>query len=185
MKRTLIILATLALAGTAAAAQAPVKQADGPPQAGLTINDCLMILNGLTKLDEQRDVVVNRGKPNEQVVKEYYDFPAGVQLDVSHNIALLTAVQREAQPTQQRIFYQIVRATPATPSTKPGEPPVPASSITPGSPQEEEFNAKMRELTDKPCSAQLARLRASDLLADGKNKIPTGTLALIDKILDR
>lgn len=184
MRRFFLTFLSIAALSSATAAQAPVRT-DGVPPTGLTIGDCLTILTGLNKLDEQRDVVVNKGKPNEAVVKEYYEFgKVGLRMDIAHNIRLLTDVQRDSQPEQQRIFYRILRTVPDVKVPRPGEQAGPATTIPQGSPQEEEFQAKMRELTDKPCLAQIVRINAADLNVD-PNRIPVGTLSLIDKILDR
>lgn len=156
------------------AQMAPVPKS--VPESGLTINDCLLILQGLERMDEKRTIVLNRGKPNESSVQEAYEFPkVGVLLDIAHNIALLNGVKRDAQPVQQKIFFQILKTVP---EPKPGTP---ATAIPAGTSQEEEYNLKMFEMTSKPCRVQLTRINAPDLPAS----LPVSVLALIDQILDR
>lgn len=171
----------------AVAAQAPVKQDQAALlETGLTINDCLQILTGLSKLDEPHEVIVNKGKSGEAITKEYYEYAqSGIQLDISHNIALLGAMQREAQVPQQRALYRLLRTLPPTPGAKLGDPPIPAKELPAGSQQAEDYDTEMRQLAEKPCRVQLTRLKASDLLNEGKNKIQINVFALIDKILDR
>lgn len=178
MKRILIAALACTLTLSASAAQAPVKPELGLPATGLTINDCLLILNGLNALDE-RKVILRQGKPDEAVERVPFEFAkGGLRLDISHNIAVLSAIQREAQPAQQKIFYEVLRSVPEK------SPGVPATEIAPGTPAGAEYDRQMKELAARPCSAQLTRINAGDLNLD-KNQIPVGVLALLDKVLDR
>jgi hypothetical protein len=170
-----IAAALLLLATPAPAAEAPVKQ-DSPIETGLSIKDCLMVLQGLTEMDQ----IERRTKP--------FEFArGGMRLDISHDIAVLTAVQAEAQPAQQKIFFQVVRTLPDEVVPAAGDKPAttkPATSIPNGTPEAAEYDRLLTELTARPCHANLARINASDLNLD-KNPIPVGILAAIDKILDR
>jgi len=142
--------------------------ASGTPEAGLSINDCLIILQGLNGLDLHQ-VVLNQGKPNEQIANLPYEFgSARLRLDIGRNIAELGAVQRAAQATQEKITAEIGK----------GE------EIKPGSKEATERDNQIRELLNQPCRAHLEHIKAEQLRLE-KNEIPSSILAALDKILDR
>jgi hypothetical protein len=170
MKRTILAAAVcLSSVSASTGAQAPVKQEPGLPSSGLTINDCLLILQGLNSLDG-RQVVVNAGKSNEQVVLQAYEFGnAKLRLDIAHDLAILSAVQKDSQAVQQKIFLEVGKGSP---------------DIKPGTPELLDYNNQLKDLMARPCLADVSRIKAGDLKLD-KNDIPGSVLAAIDKILDR
>lgn len=169
MKRLFLTAAIAAamLTAPAMAEQAKVKtDPEGAFVTGLTVNDCLVVLSGLTQMDQ-----VERTKP--------FDFPrGGVRLDIAHNMAVLTAVQNDAQPAQQKIFNQVLKTVPAGADGKT------AVVIQPGTDAALEYDRLLRELTAKPCRATITRLKVDDLNLD-KNQLSLGVLSAIDRILDR
>lgn len=137
--------------------------------APITINDCLTILSGLNSLDG-RMVVVNAGKPSEQVINQAYEFNNGaLRGDIADNIAALTIVQRTAQEAQGKITLDIAKGDP---------------EIKPGTPKALEYDRQLRELVARPCGIPLKRVKTSDLKLD-RNEIPASVLAAIDKIRDK
>lgn len=168
MRRFFFTILFIAGAGPAIAQQAPVKTT-GLLDTGLTINDCLLILQGMNAID-QREVVVQAGKPNEQVVRQSYEYGNGaLRLAISRNISVLTGVQRDAQAAQQRIFVEVVKGAP---------------DIKPGTPEAIEYDRQLRELTSKPCQVDLVRIKDADLKLD-RNEIPAAVLSNLDKIRER
>lgn len=174
MRSVSIALACL-LSTSVLAAEAPVKQDPAAATAAalhpskLTINDCLAILSGLNGLDGHQ-VVVNAGKPNEQVVMLAYEFKNGrLRGDIATDIAMLTAVQRTAQEAQQRIFKEVA-----------GD----ETEIKPGSAKSIEYDRELRELTSKDCPAAPVHITDTALKLD-TNEIPSSVLAALDKIRDR
>lgn len=144
-------------------------QAHAQTTAPLTINDCLVILSGLNALDGHQ-VIVNAGKANESTLQLPYEFGNGaLRGDIADNIAALTIVQRTSQDAQSKIFYDVAK----------GE-----TEIKPGTQQGIEYDKQLRELTARPCSAQLKKIKTSDLKLD-KNEIPASVLAALDKIRDK
>lgn len=167
------ILSVTALAVGAAAAQAPVRQdpAEALNPGKMTVLDCLQILGGLNEIDSKRQVVINAGKPNEQVVELVYEFGNGrLRQDLARNIALLSIVQRDSEAARQKVFAEVAKGAP---------------EIKPGTPEATEYDRQMRELTGRPCPIDgLIRIKASELKLD-RNEIRAAPLAAIDKILDK
>lgn len=175
MKKLIIIVCSIALtmmfASLAFAQAAPVKQEPSAAinPSGLTLNDCLTVLTGLNALDGYQ-VVVNAGKPNEQVIVRSYEFSNGdLRGDIADNIATLTAIQKTAQEAQAQIFRDVAK----------GE-----TEIKPGTPQVTEYDRQLKELTTRSCSAQLKKIKTSDLKLN-KNEIPGSVLAALDKIREK
>lgn len=172
MRRFFFTFFAAALATTAVAQQAPVKQ---DPAAAIspektTVLDCLLILGGLNEIDGKRQVVVGAGTPTEKIVEVPYEFASGkLRLDLARNIAILSAVQRGVDAARQKVFYEIARGDP---------------EIKPNTEKAVEYDKKLRQIGEQPCPiGELVRIRASDLKLD-KNEIKSGALAAIEKILD-
>jgi hypothetical protein len=169
----------------AVAAQAPVKQdpAEALNPAKTTLFDCLTILVGLNEIDGKRQIIVNAGKPNEQVVETVYEFGNGrLRQDIARNISLLSIVQRDQQQAAQKVLMEI--------SGGKGELRPPPDSASADDKAEYlrrtvEYDRQMKELTSRACPIDgLTRIKASELKLD-KNEIRAGALAAIDKILDK
>lgn len=164
MRRIFFAIPFAVLATTALGADKPAA----PPPSTLTVNDCLVILQGLNGLDLHQ-VVVNQGKPNEQVAMIPFEFgSARLRLTIGHNLAELGAVQRDAQAAQQKIQAEIGKG---------GE-------IKPGTPANLELDRQVRDLLTQPCRASIDHIQGADLKLD-KNEIPGSVLGALDKILDR
>lgn len=172
MKRFVIAVTAFAFLIVPAFAQvAPVKQdvssAMNPDK--LTINDCLIVLNGLNALDGH-SVIINAGKPNETVITQSYEFGNGsLRGDIAENIALLTAIQKTSQEAQQKIFNDVAK----------GE-----TEIKPGTPKAIEYDRQLKELIGRPCLAPIKKIKFGDLKLD-KNEIPSSVLATLDKIREK
>lgn len=172
---TAITASLLASASFAKAADSPsaptaprLSVLPEPTPPGLTINDCLILLQGLNGLDLHQ-VVLNAGKPNESIAQLPYDFQnATMRLKIGRNIAELGAVQREAQAVQEKITAEVSK----------GE------ELKPGSKEMAIRDGQIRDLLNQPCRAHLERFNASDLRLD-RNEIPSSILAALDKILDQ
>lgn len=133
---------------------------------GLSITDCLTILNGLNAMD-MHQVIINAGKANEAVANMPYEFNNGaLRGDIADNIAVLSNIQRVQQEAQQKIFYDVAKGD---------------LEIKPGTEKAVEYDRQLRELTGRPCMAQLKKIKTSDLKLD-KNEIPSSILAAISKI---
>jgi hypothetical protein len=176
MKRILLTTAVCLVSITACAAEAPAQKPAGPP-ASMSINDCLLVLQGLNAIDEH--MVVIGKSPNEQIVKQSYEYgPGGFRLNVlAHNIRVLTAIQQDAQTEQQKILRDILNKMPP----KDGKPAV---EIAAGTPEAIEYDKRLKELTAGPCLADLAHFKEPDLKLD-KNELPGWALANLDKIRDK
>lgn len=134
--------------------------------SGMTVGDCLIVLSGLNRMDE-----LERAKP--------FEFAKGsLRLDLSRNIAALTAVQNQVQPVQQKIFNQVLKTVPPQSDGKP------AVGFNQGTDAALEYDRLLREVTDQPCTANVVRISAADLNLE-KNQLPIGVLSAIDRILDR
>ncbi len=165
--------AAVSLSTAAPAQQAPVKQ---DPAAAInpnktTVFDCLVILGGLNEIDGKRPIVVNVGKPNEQVIETPYEFASGkLRLDLAKNIAILSAIQRRVEDARQKVFYEVAKGDP---------------EIKPNTEKGVEYDRKVRQISEQPCPiTELVRIKAADLKLD-KNEIRSAALAAIEKILDR
>ena len=190
MKRTLIaILATGFLISPVFAAEAPVKPA-GPPSTGLTLNDCLLILQATRDIDEH--LIVLGTAPNQQLVKQSYQYTAspGFRMNfLAHNIRILTTIQQDAQAEQQKIHRDILAKIPqdklADEVGKDGKPTgKKVQEIPAGSPEAAEYDEKLKTLTAAPCVADLAHFKETDLNL-GVNDLPASALVNIEKIRDK
>lgn len=158
---------------SSAGSTAPQTRPDPAPAADagekMTVNDCLIILSGLNGLDG-RQVVTNAGKSNEQVATIPFEFGSSkLRLDIARNLSALSAIQRDGDQVRQKIFAEVSKG---------------ATEIKPGTAQAAEYDRQMRELTTRPCTVDLARIKASDLKLD-RNDIPGSILAALDRILDK
>lgn len=153
----------------ATAQQAPVKSSPPTAASSLTINDCLLILSGLNAID-QHDVVVGN-KPNEQVYKQSYEYGSGsFRIALARNIGVLTVIQQAAQAAQQRIFGEVAKG---------------ATKIEPGTPEAIEYDKRLKELTGAPCSADIVRIKDSELMKVERNELPAWALSNLEKIRDK
>lgn len=168
------ILLTAAI-GAAHAAEAPITEKKIP--SSMTINDCLLILQGMQAIDEH--IVVVGKEPNQQLVKQSYEYgPGGFRLNfLARNIRMLTDLQQTAQAEQQKILRDILNKMPQ----KDGKAP---TEIQPGTDEATEYDKRLRELTGAPCLADLAHFKESDLKLD-KNELPGSALANLEKIRDK
>lgn len=173
MKKLLLTaaLAATMVTATAFAQQGPVKQDPASNPEKTTVFDCLVILNGLNEIDGKHDVVINAGKPNEQIAQLVYEFGNGrLRQDLARNITILTAIQRANDDTRQKIFAEVAKG---------------AAEIKPGTPESTNYDSQMKQLTSAPCPIDnLVRIKTSDLKLD-KNEIRAAALSAIDRILDR
>jgi hypothetical protein len=177
MRRFFFTILFTAAIGAAHAAEAPVPKPAGLPATNLTLNDCLLILQGLQAIDEH--IVVVGKEPNQQLVKQSYEYgPGGFRLNVlAHNIRVLTDLQQTAQAEQQKILRDILQKMPA----KDGKP---ATEIPAGTEEAIEYDRKLKELTSAPCLADLTHFKEQDLKLD-KNELPAAALANLEKIRDK
>lgn len=142
----------------------------------ITINDCLLILQGLTAID-QHQVIIGKS-PNEQVVTQSYQYDSGAfRGAIAHNISVLTPIQTAAQTAQRAIETEIRQKIPP----KDGH----LAAIEPGSIEAFEYDRRLRELIDAPCKADLVRLRDSDLFKFPGNELPASAVANLEKIRDK
>jgi hypothetical protein len=148
-----------------------------PPKLTLTINECLLALQGFNAIDEH--LIVIGEKPHEQTVKQSYEYgPGGFRINVlAHNIHALTQVQQDAQAEQQKIFRDILAKMPPVNGK-------PAAEIPAGTPEAMEYDAKLRDLTSAPCTADLVHFRDADLHLD-KNELPAWALSNLEKLHDK
>lgn len=160
------------IATTAAAQKAPVKQdpAEAINPDKTTVLDCLLILGGLNEIDGKRQVVLNAGKPNQQVIETPYEFASGkLRFDIAKNIAALSTVQRRVEEARQKVFHEVAKED---------------TEIKPNTPKAVEYDQKVRQIGEQPCPiGELVRIKASDLKLD-QNEIRAGALAAISRILD-
>lgn len=179
-----VMLSSLAYA--AFGAEAPVEKPVGPP-ASMTINDCLLVLQGLQAIDEH--IVIIGNAPNQQTVKQSYEYGGNFRMNfLAHNIRVLTAVQQDAQAEQQKILRNILaKMPPVQEKDKEGKPTNkehPATEISAGTPEAVEYDKRLKELTGAPCLTDLTHFKDSDLKLD-KNELPGWALANLEKIRDK
>jgi hypothetical protein len=176
MRHLFFTILFTAVIGAASAAEAPVQK-PAAPQSSLTLNDCLLILQGLQAIDEH--IVIIGKEPNQQLVKQSYEYgPGGFRLNfLAHNIRVLTDLQQTAQAEQQKILRDIL-------AKMPPKDDKPATEIPPGTPDALEYDRRLRELTGAPCIAELTHFREHDLKLE-KNELPGSALANLDKIRDK
>jgi hypothetical protein len=173
MRRFFFTFLAVTIATTAAAQKAPVKQdpAEAINPDRTTVLDCLLILGGLNEIDGKRQVVVNAGKANEQVIEAPYEFASGkLRLDLAKNISILSVIQRRVEEARQKLFAEVAKGD---------------VEIKPNTEKGIEYDRRVRQIGEQPCPiSELVRIKAADLKLD-KNEIRSGALAAIEKILDR
>jgi hypothetical protein len=180
----LTVAAAALLVFPAGAAHAQVKQdpAIAMNPAGTTVLDCLTVLGGLNEIDGKHPVVVNQGKPNEQVIELPYEFSNGrFRVELAKSITTLQAVQKNQQEAAQKELMTISKGR--------GEIRLPEKATeeerTEYLRQTVEFDKRMKELTGAPCSLDgVVRIKDSDLKLD-KNEIRAGALSAIDKVREK
>lgn len=183
MRRFFFAILFMAGIYPAFAAEAPVKQdpATALNPAKTTVLDCLTILNGLEEIDGLHPVVVNQGKPTEQVVNIPYEFANGaLRKNMATDIRLLGVVRHDQQEASQKELMVISKG-----KGEIKEPEKPsAEEHAEYLRQTVAFNERMKQLTSAACPLDgLARIKSGDLKPD-KNEIRAGALSAIDKILD-
>jgi hypothetical protein len=178
MKKLLLAAAIALLPLHAAAAEAPVKKdfVMPPSSGGITIKECLEILQGLNAIDQH--IVIIGKAPNQQTVQQSYEYGGNFRINVlAHNIHALSALQQDAQAEQQRILRGILAKMPE----KDGKP---ATEIPTGTPEAADYDKQLRELTSAPCLADLVHFKEPDLNLD-QNGLPAWALSNIEKIRDK
>lgn len=168
--KKIVIAAALAILPTCAFSQTSNATKNlATPAPVITVRDCLLILNGLSGLDGY-NVLINAGKPNEQVLTRAYEFNnAKLRRDIQTNIAALQVVQQATQKLNQDIFREVAKDS---------------NEIKPDTPQYVEYTKRVSDGEGLPCTAQLVRININDLKLE-KNEIPGSVLAALDKILDK
>lgn len=169
MRRSFLIVSLLALSIIPGFAQS--KGATAPNPDNMTLGDCLGILTGLQSIDNGRSVIIKIGTPQEQVVQQPFEFgSATLRLGIARNITTLSAIQKDAQVVQQKIFAEVAKGD---------------SEIKPSdSARVAQYDKQLKELMARPCSVNLVKIKDSDLKLD-RNEIPANALALIDRIRDK
>lgn len=179
MRRFFLTILFMAACAPAIAAEAPVKTEAALPSTGMTLNDCLLILQGLNAIDEH---IVLFGKPGEQqTIKLAYEYGSGTfRAALGSNIRILTTLQQGAQADQQKILLEVFKGKGGTPPDKDASSEEKAEFAK----QSIAYDKQLKELTAAPCAVQLTRIKVSDLKLE-KNELPASALANLDKILDK
>lgn len=154
-----VVATTLALAYPASTfAQAP-NTATKTDKGGLTIRACLNILAGLYQIDAGKVV---DGKSLGQ-----FKLPSNVKDALSHNIFVLGQVQLEAQTADRRIQAEIRGEANGDLNQR----------------QLLALDQRRNDYFDRPCTAELDRIKRSDLDLD-KNDIPASAVGNLWPILE-
>jgi hypothetical protein len=134
---------------------------------GLTVAQCLNVLNGLNSLNYAGQQL---GEPKPPADAKQYKL-GELRGTISFNIAALA----QTSDATQRARTALVKEAGG------GE-------IKPGTPEMERFLAAFQVVLDKPCDAKLARFKLSELrLGDepDRNAIPPSVLGALEPIIDR
>lgn len=186
MKRILLAAAIAILPIVATAAEAPVQSKPGP-SSSMTINECLLVLQALTAIDQH--IVIIGNAPNQQTVQQSYEYGGNFRLNVlAHNVHALTALQQDAQSEQQKTLRDILaKMPPVKEKDKDGKETgaeKPATEIPANTPEAIEYDKRLKELVTAPCLADLIHFKDADLNLD-KNQLPIWALSNLEKIRDK
>lgn len=160
MRRLALIVATLALLASPAAAD--------PPKP-LTVAQALQALQGLRALDGHQVVVGG------QVVVVPWEFKNGaLRVALAADVGILTAVETSQNKVRIDIIHEVLK-------DHPGE-----TEVKPGTPEMDAFLKQYQQVLDAPAAGieGLQHIREQDLHLDA-NEIPAGVLYALSPILDK
>lgn len=152
----LVVLATEATAQVAA-------PPDPSPPGGLTVEQTLTIVNGLSQLDGYDDVCTDGAI--QKTCKRPYKFGGGVRWTIASDISVAKSVQTTWETVKNGLITQY---------SDNGK--VPDANLP-------KLNAELTSALSKPSNIVLARLKRDELKLD-ENPIPASILALIIPIVD-
>lgn len=159
--------------------------AEPPKPIPTTVADCMTILSGLEEIDAVHPMILNQGKPNEQVVPVPYEFSSvAVRRALAKDIRVLRVIREDHQKRSQKEMLAIssgkgeIRDT----NKQPGE--VWDREHAEYLRQKNEFTSKMTAMTSESCPIDgLDHIKSSDLKLE-KNEIRGDPLASADKVID-
>lgn len=150
----------------------------GQARPPVTISQGLSMAAALKALDGRQVVAKQNGQ--DVVVVVPYEFSSGaLRVRIARDIAILAAVEKEADDVRMAILRDILKKLP------PGSDGKPATALIPNTPEWDEFIRQYGEALAQPAkgSDELLRIKGTDLRLD-RNEIPVTVLSALVPILD-